>query len=37
MSFSDLYWIMGWGLIAMIPLVLFLKPLPKDASAQLAA
>jgi len=37
MSFSDLYWVMGWGLILMIPLVLFLKPLPKDASAQLAA
>jgi DHA2 family multidrug resistance protein len=37
MAFADLYWVMGWGLILMIPLVLFLKPLPKDAGAQPAA
>ena len=37
MAFADLYWVMGWGLILMIPLVLFPKPLPKDAGAQPAA
>jgi DHA2 family multidrug resistance protein len=37
MAFSDIYWLFGVGLLAMIPLVLLLKPLPKDASVSLAA
>jgi DHA2 family multidrug resistance protein len=36
MAFSDLYWVFGVGLFLMIPLVLLLKPLPKDATASLA-
>lgn len=36
MAFSDLYWVFGVALFLMIPLVLFLKPLPKDASVSLA-
>jgi DHA2 family multidrug resistance protein len=37
MAFSDLYWVFGVALALMIPLVLLLKPLPKDASVSLAA
>jgi DHA2 family multidrug resistance protein len=37
MAFADLYWVFGFALILMIPLVLLLKPLPKDASVSLAA
>ncbi|HVY35295.1 MAG TPA: hypothetical protein VG960_12855, partial [Caulobacteraceae bacterium] len=35
MTYSDLYWVFGVGLFALIPLVLMLKPLPKDAEVSL--
>jgi DHA2 family multidrug resistance protein len=35
MTYSDLYWVFGVGLLALIPLVLMLKPLPKDAEVSL--
>jgi DHA2 family multidrug resistance protein len=35
MTYSDLYWVFGVGLFALIPLVLLLKPLPKDAAVSL--
>ena len=31
MTYNDIFWIMGIGTLAVLPLVLFLKPLPKDA------
>jgi DHA2 family multidrug resistance protein len=31
MAFADLYWVFGVALLVLIPLVLLLKPLPKDA------
>ncbi len=31
MTYSDLYWVFGVGLLALIPLVFMLKPLPKGA------
>jgi DHA2 family multidrug resistance protein len=31
MTYSDLYWVFGVGMFALIPLVLLLKPLPKGA------
>jgi DHA2 family multidrug resistance protein len=31
MTYNDIFWIMGVGTLAVLPLVLFLKPLPKDA------
>lgn len=36
MAFADLYWVFGVALLALVPLVLMLKPLPKDAHAALA-
>ncbi|MDP1026728.1 MDR family MFS transporter [Sphingomonas sp. KR1UV-12] len=33
MTFNDIFWIMGVGTLAVLPLVLFLKPLPKTAGA----
>jgi DHA2 family multidrug resistance protein len=30
MTYSDLFWIFGVALLVMLPLVLLLKPLPKD-------
>jgi hypothetical protein len=35
MTYSDLYWVFGVGLFALIPLVLLLKPLPKGADVSL--
>jgi DHA2 family multidrug resistance protein len=35
MTYSDLYWVFGLALFAMIPLVFMLKPLPKDAEVSL--
>jgi DHA2 family multidrug resistance protein len=35
MTYSDLYWVFGVALFALIPLVLMLKPLPKDAEVSL--
>jgi DHA2 family multidrug resistance protein len=31
MTYNDIFWIMGVGTFAVLPLVLFLKPLPKRA------
>ena len=31
MTYNDIFWIMGIGTLVVLPLVLFLKPLPKDA------
>ncbi|SFP56832.1 MDR family MFS transporter [Sphingomonas rubra] len=31
MTFNDIFWIMGVGTLAVLPLILFLKPLPKHA------
>ncbi|RDE06166.1 MDR family MFS transporter [Sphingomonas aracearum] len=31
MTYNDIFWIMGMGTLIVLPLVLFLKPLPKDA------
>jgi len=31
MAYSDLYWVFGVGMFALIPIVLLLKPLPKGA------
>ena len=31
MTFNDIFWIMGVGTFVVLPLVLFLKPLPKNA------
>ncbi len=36
MAFGDLYWLFGVAMLLMIPLVLLLKPLAKDASLSLA-
>ncbi|MCJ2182897.1 multidrug efflux MFS transporter [Novosphingobium sp. 1949] len=33
MTYNDLFWIMGIGTLAALPLVLFLKPLPKSGVA----
>jgi DHA2 family multidrug resistance protein len=35
MTYSDLYWVFGVGLLVLMPLVLLLKPLPKDAEVSL--
>jgi DHA2 family multidrug resistance protein len=32
MTYNDIFWIMGVGTMIVLPLVLFLKPLPKDAA-----
>jgi len=32
MTFNDIFWIMGVGTLVVLPLVLFLRPLPKDAA-----
>ncbi|WP_308814153.1 MDR family MFS transporter [Sphingomonas sp. GV3] len=32
MTFNDIFWIMGIGTFVVLPLVLFLRPLPKDAA-----
>lgn len=32
MTFNDIFWILGCGIMAVIPLVLFLRPLPKGQS-----
>jgi len=32
MTYNDIFWIMGMGTFAVLPLVLFLRPLPKDAA-----
>jgi DHA2 family multidrug resistance protein len=32
MTYNDIFWIMGVGTLAVLPLVLFLRPLPKDAA-----
>lgn len=37
MAFADLFWVLGVALLVIIPLVLFLKPLPKEGSVSLAA
>ncbi|MBB3346682.1 MULTISPECIES: MDR family MFS transporter [unclassified Sphingomonas] len=31
MTYNDIFWIMGMGTLAVLPLVLFLRPLPKGA------
>jgi len=33
MTYNDIFWLMGMGTLLVLPLVLFLRPLPKDASA----
>lgn len=37
MTYSDLYWVFGVALLLMIPLVLLLKPLPRDADLSIGA
>jgi DHA2 family multidrug resistance protein len=32
MTFNDIFWIMGLGTLIVLPLILFLRPLPKDAA-----
>ena len=32
MTYNDIFWIMGMGTLVVLPLVLFLRPLPKDAA-----
>jgi DHA2 family multidrug resistance protein len=32
MTYNDIFWVMGAGTLLVLPLVLFLRPLPKDAS-----
>jgi len=32
MTYNDIFWIMGAGTVIVLPLVLFLRPLPKDAA-----
>lgn len=32
MAYNDIFWIMGAGTLVVLPLVLFLRPLPKDAA-----
>jgi len=32
MTFNDIFWIMGTGTLIVLPLILFLRPLPKDAA-----
>ncbi|ONF96045.1 MDR family MFS transporter [Sphingomonas jeddahensis] len=32
MAYNDIFWIMGAGTLIVLPLVLFLRPLPKDAA-----
>ena len=32
MAYNDIFWIMGVGTMIVLPLVLFLRPLPKDAA-----
>jgi DHA2 family multidrug resistance protein len=31
MTYNDIFWIMGMGTFCVLPLVLFLRPLPKGA------
>ena len=31
MTYNDIFWLMGMGTLAVLPLVLFLRPLPKNA------
>jgi len=31
MTYNDIFWIMGAGTLVVLPLILFLRPLPKDA------
>lgn len=33
MTYNDIFWMLGWGIIMIIPLVLFLRPLPKGPIA----
>ena len=33
MTYNDIFWIMGMGTFVVLPLILFLKPLPKHAPA----
>jgi DHA2 family multidrug resistance protein len=37
MTYADLYWVFGVALLLMIPLVLLLKPLPRDAKVSVGA
>jgi DHA2 family multidrug resistance protein len=37
MTYSDLYWVFGVALLLMMPLVLLLKPLPRDAKVSVGA
>jgi DHA2 family multidrug resistance protein len=37
MTYSDLYWVFGAALLLIIPLVLLLKPLPRDANFSIGA
>ncbi len=32
MTFNDIFWVMGMGTLVVLPLVLFLRPLPRDAA-----
>jgi DHA2 family multidrug resistance protein len=32
MTFNDIFWIMGMGTLVVLPLVFFLRPLPKGAA-----
>jgi DHA2 family multidrug resistance protein len=32
MTYNDIFWIMGLGTLVVLPLILFLRPLPKDAA-----
>ena len=32
MTYNDIFWIMGVGTFLVLPLILFLRPLPKDAA-----
>jgi len=33
MTYNDMFWLLGVGTLLVCPLVLLLKPLPKDISA----
>ena len=33
MTYNDIFWMLGWGIIMIVPLVLFLRPLPKGPLA----
>jgi DHA2 family multidrug resistance protein len=37
MTYSDLYWVFGVALLLMMPLVLLLRPLPRDAKVSVGA